>query len=340
MKKVYTDTVEEYRVLRGGTGLVDYAGAGLFVVSGPQAAALLGRTFTRSVDFLLEGQISTALLLADDGTVLAEGLVHCRGAEYLVEVWPAQAEAARDRLTDAATGVAGVTLADVSHGYRVLGIEGPESFRIVQKFLSFPVASMAYRSFVNVAHDSTELQISRTGVTGEYGYKLLAPAGQADELRAELIALGARECGLDAVDICRMETRFVNLEREQGSQPVTPFELGLQWMVDFNQEFAGRDALVARWQEGLARVPVCWTGAQGEHPVPAPGAEVLVDGTPVGAVSHAVWSPTLQRTIGTARVDRAVAAAGLDFTLADPAHRIRTASAPFLVATSFGVPLE
>jgi glycine cleavage system aminomethyltransferase T len=74
--------------------------------------------------------------------------------------------------------------------------------------------------------------------------------------------------------------------------------------------------------------------------VPAPGDQILVDGSPVGAISHAVWSPTLDRTIGTARVDRAVAAAGLDFTLADPAHRIQTVSAPFLVATSFGVPLE
>ena len=51
-----------------------------------------------------------------------------------------------------------------------------------------------------------------------------------------------------------------------------------------------------------------------------------------------MWSPKLGRVIGTARVDRAVAASGLDFTVA--AAAVRTVSAPFLVATSFGVSME
>ena len=65
MKNVYTDVVEEYRVLRGGTGLIDYEGLGLFRVSGAGAGRFLGDVSTRSVDFLLEGQIATALALRD-----------------------------------------------------------------------------------------------------------------------------------------------------------------------------------------------------------------------------------------------------------------------------------
>ncbi len=94
MKRVYTNIDEEYQALRGGTGLVDYEAAGLYTVAGPGAAAFLGHVATRAVDFLLDGQISSALLLREDGTVVAEVLVHCRGEDYLVEVWPAQAQAA------------------------------------------------------------------------------------------------------------------------------------------------------------------------------------------------------------------------------------------------------
>src|SRR5205814_7214895 len=124
---------------------------------------------------------------------------------------------------------ADVTVTDVSKRHRVFGLEGPESFRIVQKFLEFPVASMAYRSFAQTTHGGIELTVSRTGVTGEYGFKLWAPADRADDLRAELIGLGAVEVGSDAIDVCRLETRFVNIERESGGAPVTPSEVGLQW---------------------------------------------------------------------------------------------------------------
>ncbi len=328
-------TLDDYRTLRGATGIVDHTGAALITVAGPQAAPFLGQVCTRGVDFLLEGQISSVLLLAEDGTVRAEALIHCRGTEYLVQVWPEQADAARELLTAAAADDPGVTVTDAGAELTTLGIEGPESFRIIQKFLAFPVASMAYRSFVTVEHGATSLLIGRTGVTGEYGYTLHVPTAAAAELRAELVALGAKEVGREAVDICRMETRFVNLEKESGGGALTPFELGLQWMVDANQDFTGKEALYDRWAAGTARLPVCFE-ATGD--VPAAGAPVTAGDTEVGAVAYAVFSPTLGKVIGIARVDRAVAASGLELTAGGaPA---RTVSAPFLVATSFGIPLE
>src|SRR5207248_172402 len=146
---------------------------------------LLGRATSRGVDFLLEGQISTALLLREDGTVVAEVLVHCLGQEYLVEVWPAQAADAGTHLT--AGGADDVEITDVGPEARVFGIEGPESYKIAQHFLDFPVSSMAYRSFVR---SDRGILLSRTGVTGEYGFKLHVPVEHADQVHAELVDLG------------------------------------------------------------------------------------------------------------------------------------------------------
>jgi aminomethyltransferase len=341
MKNVYTDTAEEYRALRGGAGLVDYEGAGLIEVSGPNAAAFLGDVSSRNVDFLLEGQISAALVLDEDGAILTEVLIYCRGTDYLVEIWPAQAQRARTHILAAAASFDGAEAQDVSDAYRVIGIEGPESPKIASGFLPFPISSMAYRSFVSAEWDGGgPLQLSRTGVSGEYGYKFQVPAGSADALRAGLVDAGATEVGLDAVDVCRMEMRFPNLERESAGEQITPFDIGLQWMVDFQHDFAGKDSLLERWKDGPQRLPVCFVAAEGLSTPPASGTPLSVEGTRIGAVAHAVYSPSLDRVIGTARVEPSVASSGVDYALGDGAHPVSTISAPFLVATSFGVPLE
>lgn len=339
MKPVYTDIGEEYRALRETTGLLDYEGAGLFRVFGPEAAAFLGRVSTRNVDFLLEGQISSALALREDGTIVAELTIHCVGRDYLIEVSPTQRDEVAAHLAAAAAAFDGVGIEDVSDEYGVFGIEGPKSFRVAQSLLPFPVASMAYRSFTLVPWGDTgaELLISRTGVTGEYGYKMHVPTAHAAAVRDELVVLGARECGSDALDICRMEMRFANVDREGGDTPFTPFDLGIQWMVDFQHEFTGRAALLARW-EGLDRLPVCWVADAAENSVPVGGASVTAGGSDVGRVVHALRSPKLDRVIGTARVDRAVAASGVRLGVGTGA--ITTISAPFLVATSFGTSLD
>lgn len=343
MKTVYTDAIEEYRALRGGCGLLDHEGTGLLLVAGPNAAAFVGQVSTRTVDFLLEGQSSAGLLLTDDGAVLAEALIHCRAGSYLIEIWAAQAGQARAHLAVAAQEFPGVTLDDVTEAYTVFGLEGPDSFTIAAAYLPFPISSMAYRSFVTTTWgEGVPLLVSRSGVTGEYGYKLHVPAEHAEELRTELLGAGALSCGVDAVDVCRMEMRFANLEREGGGVVRTPFHLGLQWMVDFDHDFIGRQALLDTWESGVDTLPVCWK-AENESDVadlpPANGLTLTIADEVIGHVAHAVHSPRLGRVIGTALVDRSVAGSGLTYQVGATGRAVSTVSAPFLVATSFGVPL-
>ncbi|MER6379429.1 glycine cleavage T C-terminal barrel domain-containing protein [Streptomyces sp. NPDC001118] len=337
MKASYTDVTEEYTALRETCGLIDYEGMGLVRVSGPGAADYLGRVATRGVDFLLEGQAMAALLLRENGTVIAEVLIHCHAAHYLVEIWPAQAKEATGHLIAEATAYEDVTAQDVSAEYAVLALEGPESFKLARKYLPFPVASMAYRSFATADWGGgRDLVVSRTGITGEYGYKFFVPAADGAELRAELLALGARECGKDALDVCRMEVRFASLEQESAGGQVTPFEVGLQWMIDPGHESAGRLAE----DGGRGRTPVCWIAWEASAGRPEPGTAIAVRDAEVGIVTHTVWSPRLGRVIGTGRVDAEVAASGQEFMLAGSGDAIRTVSAPFLTATSLDVPLD
>ncbi|MFK8912427.1 glycine cleavage T C-terminal barrel domain-containing protein [Streptomyces sp. YS-3] len=332
MKTAYTNTHDEYAVLRESCGLLDYSDIGLVRVSGPGATGFLGHVATRGVEFLLEGQSMTALLLRPDGTLLSEVLIHCHAGHYLVEIWPAQAAEATEHLLTRDTLADDTTVQDVREEYDVLALEGPSSFRIAQKYLPFPIASMGYRSFVTADHNGRSLTISRTGVTGEYGYKFFAPAGTGDALRSEFTALGAVECGKDAVDVCRMEVRFASVEHEAADGSATAYDLGLQWMIEPGKE--------PESAADPARRPVCWVGAEEMTDRPSHGAALTVSDATVGVVTHAVWSPRLNRVIGTAQVDTAVAASGQEFALADAGVALRTISAPFLTATSLDVSLD
>jgi aminomethyltransferase len=341
MELMYSSAEAEHEVIRSGCGLLDYTGLGLFRVSGRNDQAFVDAVATRTVDFLLEGQSSSALMLRSDGTVLADLLVYRVEDGFVLEVPPAQAAAAWAQLADQAAGYDELTLVDVSADFAALGLEGPESFRVVQPLLPFPVSSMSYMSSARVpvpGSSGTDLLLSRTGVTGEYGYKLHVPSEHAEAVRDQLLAAGAVPVGLAALRIARMEARFADLDTEVADAALTPFDLGIQWMVNFDDhDFVGKEALLAYWQAEPVTKPVCWRSDC--DVVPERGTEVYVDGEPVGEVGFAVRSPRLQAVIGTARLRSEVAGAGVEMQVGAERSSAVTTSAPFLIPTSFGVTL-
>ena len=132
MELEYSNISSEHEVIRSACGLVDYRGLGLFKVSGRDDQAFVGGVITRNVDFLLEGQASSALLLREDGTVLAEVLVYRTEDSFLLEVPPTQAAKAWTHLHTQADNYDDLFIADVSDDFAGYGLEGPRSFRVIQ----------------------------------------------------------------------------------------------------------------------------------------------------------------------------------------------------------------
>lgn len=338
MAAVYDGVDEEYTRLRRDRGLLDLRGAGLFEVSGAEAVDFLDHVCTRSPGFLMEGRTLAALLLDESGSLVAEVLLACAGESYTVEVWPAQREAAWRHLEAQAAARDGVTVRDLSDEVAVFGVEGPYAHLTVQPFLDSPVNELAYKHVTTVTWRGEPLVVSRTGVTAEYGYVLRTSRALGEELRESLVDNGARPCGAQAVSICRMESRFNAIEDEAPRPSPTPFELTMQWLIDFNHEFLGKQALLETWGSGQLREPVCFAAPEGA--ALRAGDPVTVGDTEVGRVAHAVWSPGLDTAIGVAHLDRDLAAVGLGFTARTGGGdevRITTRSAPFVVPTSLGV---
>jgi aminomethyltransferase len=119
-----------------------------------------------------------------------------------------------------------------------------------------------------------------------------------------LISAGAVACGLGARDTLRLEAAMP-LYGHELSSTIDPISAGLGSFVKLDKgEFAGREAL-----RRIAEAPPkrrIGLFLEGKRPA-RQGNAVLIDGQTVGEVTSGTFSPTLQRPIAMALVDRSIA---------------------------------
>jgi aminomethyltransferase len=147
--------------------------------------------------------------------------------------------------------------------------------------------------------------VARTGYTGEDGWEIMLPAGDAAKFWKDLQALGVAQCGLGARDTLRLEAGM-NLYGNDMDENLTPLESGLTWTVAFDppdRDFIGRSALEAQRGGGVPRKLVGLVledrGVLRSH------QKVVVPGVGEGELTSGTFSPTLERAIGFARVPAA-----------------------------------
>jgi len=149
--------------------------------------------------------------------------------------------------------------------------------------------------------------VCRTGYTGEHGYELVMPVGQAgavwDALLREGEPYGLRPAGLAARDTLRTEMGYP-LHGQDLSPEITPVQAGLTWAVGWDKPaFWGRDALLAEKATGPRRR--LWGLRALDRGIPRPHMPVLAadSDTVIGEVTSGTFSPTLKTGIALALLD-------------------------------------
>ena len=115
--------------------------------------------------------------------------------------------------------------------------------------------TLRYFRFVPVTINETELLLSRSGYTGELGYELYPPAGQAGGLWEFLLnagkPFGIKPYGVGAMQTLRLEKAYP-LYGNDINEDLTPFHVGLDRWIRFDKrEFIGRDALLRAQERGI-----------------------------------------------------------------------------------------
>lgn len=317
----YSGVLEEHRAVREAAGLFDVSHMGEFEVKGPEALALIQRVSVNNAAKLAVGQVQYSLMCREDGTVVDDILVYRLGEEhYWLVVNAGNADKDWDWVSRARdeAGLRNLTLANISGQVAQIALQGPAAEAILQPLVpDLALDGIAFywaRTGVGVAGIET-LVLSRTGYTGEDGFELYCRAEDAAALWNALMAAGKERgllpCGLGARDTLRFEARLP-LYGHELSEEVTPYEAGLGFFVKTKKgtDFIGREALVARKEQGAARklVGLEMTG----RGIPRQGYEVAHGGQVVGHITTGTFAPTLNKNLGLAYVPAGLAAVGTE----------------------------
>ncbi len=293
----YGSQIEEHHAVRRAAGVFDISHMLAADVEGEAAKAFLRRVLANDVERLkAPGKALYSCLLAEDGGVLDDLIVYFAGpGRYRMVLNAATAQA--DLAWLGGLAPAGIRLAP-RPDLAMLAVQGPRAIETFRAALpEFRAASEGLASFCSM--EKNESFIARTGYTGEDGFELMLPAGDAPEAWRRLCAAGVRPCGLGARDTLRLEAGM-NLYGQDMDASVTPYESGLAWTValDGGREFVGRAALERRSSGARQRLGLVLEERAGV--LRAHQAVRTAHGE--GVITSGSFAPTLNASIALARL--------------------------------------
>jgi len=312
----YASETAEHLAGRSAVGVFDLSHMGEIEVRGPGAADLLDATLVGELGGLRVGRAKYTLLCDDGGGVVDDLVVYRLAADdFLVVANAANVAAVAGALAGAASG-RDADVVDATVGTALVAVQGPASAATLAQVLSAdrcgvqparrndpePVLGLRRYGCVRADVAGVPAVVGRTGYTGEDGFELYVPAGQARRVWDAVLdagrAHGAVPAGLAARDTLRLEAGMALFGHEL-TRETDPFEAGLGRLVALDKPvgFPGRHALAER----AARPP-----ARRLVGLLADGRRILRHGQAVagpsgaGTVTSGAWSPTLQRSIALA----------------------------------------
>ncbi len=325
---VYADALDiEYNAIREAAALIDVSPLYKYVVSGPDALRLVDRVITRDATKLAVGSVFYTPWCDEHGKVVDDGTIHRLDEDRFR--WTAADPQLRWLRQNSAR--LDVTIDDETEATAALALQGPLSRDVLEAATGESFADLRYFRRRTSRIGDISIDVSRTGYTGDLGYELWIPAGQAvavwDAVMSAGAAYGIRPAGMLALDVVRLEAGLILLEVDYTSsrhamnpeQNYSPTEIGLGRLVSFEKgDFVGRLALEREVKAGgpprrLVGLQLDWYDieglydAQGLPPAISPSVDrspvpVFAGGRQIGKVTSHGWSPVLKQAIALASV--------------------------------------
>ncbi len=317
----------EYFAFRNSAGLLDITPLFKYELSGEDSAAFVSYMATRDVSALKIGRVTYSCFCDQRGKVIDDGTI-------------SRLDEQRFRVTTGSPAYAWflqnsrgfqVEVEDVSESIAALAIQGPNSRRILAELVGPGIEDLRFFGLVAARIAGVEVEITRTGYTGDLGFEVWIPRDGAlsvwDAVMAAGKAHGIMPVGLDALDIVRIEAGFLLQDVDYFSAPrciiesrkSTPYEIGLGWTVALDRSpFIGQKALREEKQRGsdwgFVGLEISWEGIEEiytEYGLPPSlptqacrmAVPVYSTGRQVGQVTSSTWSPILKKYLALATVE-------------------------------------
>ncbi|MFP4460219.1 MAG: glycine cleavage system aminomethyltransferase GcvT [Candidatus Zixiibacteriota bacterium] len=306
MPMLYKGIVPEHQQVRKSVGMFDISHMGEFRIRGEGAKDFIQKMITNDVSKLDRHKILYSVMCYDDGGIVDDLLVYNLGGnEWMLVVNASNVVKDFQWLKDHKPD--DVELENVSDETALLAIQGPYAENVVQKMTKFNLSTLPYYNSTELDFGGAKVLISRTGYTGEDGFEIYHNPANSSMFWDKFLEYGEpmniMPIGLGARDSLRLEMKFA-LYGNDIDETTHPLEAGLKWVVKFNKgDFIGRDELLRiKENDAFNRRLVC-IEAQ-ERCFPRKGHKIIINGQEMGEVTSGLFSPTLNKGIAIAYVQR------------------------------------
>lgn len=302
----YGSQIKEHNLVREDAGMFDVSHMTVVDVTGPQARDYLRYLIANDVDKLtVDGKALYSGMLNEQGGVIDDLIVYRMDPGYRVVVNCATREKDLAWMGKVAEKF-DMTLTEQPQ-LAMIAVQGPNAIAKTMTVLNPAQQAVAKGLAVFQGLPCGEWFIGRTGYTGEDGFEIMLPAGEAVAFWDALRSASIEPAGLGARDTLRLEAGM-NLYGNDMDETISPWEAGMGWTIALNpaeRDFIGRKALEAQKAAGVARKFVGLVletrGVMRGHQA------VSLDGVNAdGEITSGTFSPTLQLSIAMARVPATV----------------------------------
>jgi glycine cleavage system T protein (aminomethyltransferase) len=308
----YTNAELEYFAIRNSTAVFDISPMTKYRITGPESRLYIDRLVTRDMlNKVGPGRVAYAVWCNDQGQVIDDGTIfHLREGEYRLN----SQERHLPWLKASAIGFE-VEIVEETAAIAALAVQGPTSYSVIRQLGLDGIENLKLFGLMHFTFQGTDLMVSRTGFTGDLGYELWIEADKALDLWDALFEAGKlhgiRAIGTHALELARVEAGYLAAYEEflpadetvRTGRSRSPFELGLDWLVDFKKaNFNGRRALAEEKRRGstwrLVKLDL-------EGNKPAHHSYIFADKRGrknIGFVTSATWSPVCKQNIALGTV--------------------------------------
>ena len=303
-------TAAEHRACREGVVLIDLTLMSKFLVQGRDAEKVLNHVSANDVSVPvgqcvytqwlnerggIEADLTVTRLAEDRFFLVSSDIIHRRVATWLKRHTPDEAHC---------------FITDVTSGYTLIQIQGPDSRELLSRVTNADMSNEAfpYRTMQEIDLGYALVLALRLSYLGELGWELYVPTEFAMSVYDNLVEAGQdlnlQHAGLQTLNSLRLEKAYRDYGHDLDNLD-TPLEAGLGFVVAFDKPggFIGREALLEQKAAGELKRRLVQFLITDPEPLLYHGEPVFRDGVRVGYIRSGAYGHTLGGAVGLGYVE-------------------------------------
>jgi aminomethyltransferase len=301
-----TGVIKEHLHTRESAGLFDVSHMGQVRISGENATAILESIFPADLQNLAVNKQTYTFLLNAQGGIVDDLMICRREADYLLVL----NAGCKDKDIAYLQQLIGNQLQiEVLTDAALLALQGPKAAEVMTQ-LGADVSALRFMHGAQLTVAGIDCWVTRSGYTGEDGFEISLANADVKTLVEKLTVIDAvLPAGLGARDSLRLEAGLC-LYGHELEEHISPIDAGLNWAIAKNRRVSGAfiasDSLLAQIENGVAKKRMGLI-AQGRAPIRENTELFDVNDNVIGVVSSGGFSPSLNKPIAMAYIDKNIA---------------------------------